>query len=466
MLLKFGAGMRSNWPVLAKEVEMSRPEKPAEDRVARTPDKSFRFSLFEFGGALGDLGTFLPLAAALITLNHVNATSVFVIGGLAYIAAGLFYRLPVPVQPLKAVAAIAVAGGLSASIISASGLIMAAFLLLLAATKTVSLLAKLFPRAIIRGIQLGVALLLVKAGLALASKQQVIAGGGDASLMIGSLSFPAGLLLAPALGVAFVGFVRNRKLPASLILLSLGMGVGLFWGSFSALRGLNLGLGLPALALPSLGDLTAAMVLLVIPQIPLTLGNAVFATADTARTYFGPLAKKVTPRALLTTMGLANLGAGLLGGIPVCHGSGGLTAHFRLGARTGGANIMVGVLFLALALFSDGHVLPVFSLIPYAVLSVLVVFAGIQHALLVRDLKGKREVSVSLAVAIAGFAASSLAIGLGAGLGLSFLLAAFSRGRVARFSLFRRVASKMIAAWPQRPMSKGRMLKMKVEGSE
>ena len=95
---------------------------------------SFRFNLHELGGAVGDLGVLLPLTIALITLNHMNATSVFLVVGLAYIASGLFYRLPVPVQPLKAVAAIAIAGGLSASVISASGLLMAVFLLLMAGT--------------------------------------------------------------------------------------------------------------------------------------------------------------------------------------------------------------------------------------------------------------------------------------------------------------------------------------------
>ncbi len=120
---------------------MLRPEKPTENRVDPAPDKSFRFTLFELGGALGDLGTLLPLIVALIALNHMNATSVFFVVGLAYIAAGLFYRLPMPVQPLKAVAAIAIAGGLSASVISASGLVMAAFLLLLAGTGTIDLVA-------------------------------------------------------------------------------------------------------------------------------------------------------------------------------------------------------------------------------------------------------------------------------------------------------------------------------------
>ncbi|MBI2328492.1 MAG: sulfate permease, partial [Chloroflexi bacterium] len=342
----------------------------------------FRFNLHELGGALGDLGVLLPLTVALITLNRMNATSVFLMVGLAYIIAGVFYRLPVPVQPLKAVAAIAIAGGLSPSIISASGLVMAIFLLLLAGTGAISLIAKLFPRVIIRGIQLGVGLILVKTGLLLVSKKQVIIGGNDGLTNLVNLSIPTGWLIALVLGVVFILFLRSKRLPASLALLALGIPVGMFWGSFLGLPGLRFGLSLPTIAIPSLSDLYSALVLLVIPQIPLTMGNAVFAMADTAKAYFGPQAQRVTPKALLTTMGVVNLGASLLGGMPICHGSGGLTAHFRLGARTGGAALLIGVPLVAMALFLDGNVLPILSLVPYAVLGVLVVFVGVQHALL------------------------------------------------------------------------------------
>ena len=144
--------------------------------------------------------------------------------------------------------------------------------------------------------------------------------------------------------------------------------------------------------------------------------------SDTAKAYFGPQAKRVTPKALLTTMGVTNLGAGLLGGMPICHGSGGLTAHFRLGARTGGAALLIGVPLLAMALFLDGNVLPILSLIPYPVLGLLVVFVGLQHSLLVRDLKCKEEIMVALAVAIPGVITNKLTIGLASGICLHLIL--------------------------------------------
>ena len=390
---------------------------------------SFRFNLHELGGAVGDLGVLLPLTIALITLNHMNATSVFLVVGLAYIVAGLFYRLPMPVQPLKAVAAIAIAGGLSPGVISASGLLMAVFLLLMAGTGAINHVAKLFPKAIIRGIQLGVGLILLKTGLLLVSNKQVIIGGENGLTTLINLSIPTGWLIALVLGTVFILFLRSKRLPASLVLLSVGLIVGIFWGSFLGLPSLRFGLSLPTVVVPTITDLSAALVLLVIPQIPLTLGNAVFGMADTAKAYFGPQAKRVTPKALLTTMGVVNLGAGLLGGMPICHGSGGLTAHFRLGARTGGAAILIGVPFLAMAIFLDGNVVPIFALIPYAVLGVLVVFVGVQHSLLVRDLRGKREILVAFAVAIPGLLTANLAIGLASGICLHLIISTLARSR-------------------------------------
>ncbi|MEW6034777.1 MAG: putative sulfate/molybdate transporter [Chloroflexota bacterium] len=388
-------------------------------------EKAFRFNLFELGGALGDLGVLLPLAVALIALNQMSPTSVFLVVGLAYIAAGAYYRLPMPVQPLKAVAAIAIAGGLSARVVSASGLIMASFLLLLAATKATNAISRLFPKAIVRGIQLGVGLFLVKVGVSLVSKQQVVAGGENALVAVADLSIPLGWLLAAALGLVFLLLLRSKRVPASLVVLSLGVASGgVFLGLPPGLRELSLGLSLPAVAVPSLSDLSTALILLVIPQIPLTLGNAVFATADTARTYYGPKAERVKPRALLTTMGIANLAAGLLGGMPVCHGSGGVTAHYRLGAKTGGSGIMLGVLFLALALFVNGDVLPLLSLIPHSALGVLMMFVGVQHGLLVRDLHDAREILVTIMVAAVALVTSNLAIGFASGIGLWLMLSA------------------------------------------
>lgn len=371
----------------------------------------------ELGGALGDLGTLVPLVAALITVNGLPATSVFFGIGVAYILSGLFYRLPIPVQPLKAVAAIAIARGLPGTTVAASGWWMGGLLLLLALADFSRWLDHLFTRPVIRGIQLGLGLMLVRSGLALASRPQVVPGGEERVIHLASRPLPLGWPVAAAalllLGIA----LRHRRHLASLILLAFGgltaLTVG---GAGRVLGGIRLGIALPAPILPSSADMISALVFLVLPQIPLTLGNAVFATVDTAQTYFGPRAHRVTPRNLLTTMGISQWIAALFGGVPVCHGSGGLTAHYRLGARTSAAPLIMGTLCLALALFVDGKALPFLALIPYPVLGILLAFVGVQHSLLVRDLRGWEGIGVALTTASLGFAAGNLAIGFGGGI--------------------------------------------------
>ena len=244
---------------------------------------------------------------------------------------------------------------------------------------------------------------------------------------IAHISVPVSLLLAIASGLVLLLFLKKRGLPPSLVILSLGVVVGLAWGSFPGLSTIRLGLSFPSLSLPSLADLSTALMVLVIPQMPLTLANAVFATASTAKTYFGPEARRVTPRALLTTMGIANLAAGLIGGVPVCHGSGGLTAHYRFGARTGGAPLMIGVLFIGLAVAVDGNALPILSLIPYSVLGVLTIFVGVRHSLLVTDMRNLPDILIVAIIAAVALITTNLAIGFASGIALHLALKAMYR---------------------------------------
>ena len=141
--------------------------------LATPPARPLRFGLAELGGALGDLGTLLPLTAGLIAVNGMEATGVFVTVGLAYVFVGLYYRLPIPVQPLKAVSAIAIATGVSGGVVSAAGPVLGVVLLALAASGLTSTLGRLFARPVVRGIQLGLGLLLVQTGLLLAARPQL-----------------------------------------------------------------------------------------------------------------------------------------------------------------------------------------------------------------------------------------------------------------------------------------------------
>jgi SulP family sulfate permease len=161
---------------------------------------------------------------------------------------------------------------------------------------------------------------------------------------------------------------------------------------------------------------------MVVPQLPLTLGNAVVATSDVARTYFGDKAKRVSPRALTASKGIANIIAGLLGAMPMCHGSGGLTAHYRLGARTGAANLMIGGILLAIGVLFRWEALPILQLIPLSVLGVLLVIIGVYHALLIGDLTAKTDLALAGTVGVVAIITGNLTIGFAAGIVFYHLL--------------------------------------------
>ena len=120
---------------------------------------SFRFDRAELAGAVGDLGVLVPIAVALIVKNGLTPTAVLLPAGLLYVVAGLVYRLPVPVQPLKAFGAIAIAHGFGADDIAAGALLMGMIFVVLGASGLLDWVAKVFPQPIIRGIQLSVGLL-------------------------------------------------------------------------------------------------------------------------------------------------------------------------------------------------------------------------------------------------------------------------------------------------------------------
>lgn len=390
--------------------------------------RSFRFNLQELGGALGDLGTLLPLMIALILVNGLNATLVLGGVGLLYIISGLYFRIPISVQPLKAVSLIAISLGLSATVIGAAGLLMGVILIVLSMTNLIDRVVKLFPREVVRGIQLSIGLLLLKKGIDFALGEEIFAGGVTVSSELSRV--PPGILIALAGATVFVLFKfvifrHSRRIPASLALLVFGIGTGLAFGTIPGFTFADYGFA--GFTLPAANDYWLALTALVIPQLPLTLGNAVVGTRDTARAYFGEASRRVTPRALTCSMGLANIVAGALGAMPMCHGSGGVTAHYQLGARTGGSNLMIGGLILMLALVLGGAALPVLSLIPLAVLGVLLMIVGIYHAFLVSDLRTVGQLAVAATVALVTLIWGNLALGFGTGTLVYYALRIFWR---------------------------------------
>ena len=218
--------------------------------------------------------------------------------------------------------------------------------------------------------------------------------------------------------------LENKKLPAAIIIVLGGLILGLALGTREGLDHLKIGINLPQLLPyggPTAADFTFALLALVLPQIPMTLGNAVIAYADLSEEYFGAQSKKVTYKATCISMALANFLSFSIGGMPLCHGAGGLAAHYRFGARTAGSNLMIGVIFTALAIFLGRHCLAIVYLLPLSVLGVLLLFAGSQLALAVLDLKDRKELFVCLII-LGITLATNLAAVFIAGIAIAYLL--------------------------------------------
>jgi MFS superfamily sulfate permease-like transporter len=378
----------------------------------------FRLDLNEVSGSFGDLATFLPLAIGLVTVNGVNATSLFLSAGLLYIGAGLYYGIPIPVQPLKATSAIAIALAVRPEAISAAAFWMGVLFVCVSLFNLNGLFGKIFKRPIVRGVQLGLGILLVKGGLSalFGSPSTQSSGGWWSPHVIGSL-----------IGAAVAGIIvlsrENRRYPAALALMAFGIVAGVASTSFAALSSVSLGWMKPEWGIPAGADFYTVFIVLLLPQIPITFANSVVATADTTERYYGKGARKVTLRALAATLGVGNLFAGLIGGMPVCHGSGGVTAHYRFGARTGGASVFVGGVFVLLALLFGKSLPDLCRLLPIPVLGALLIYIGVQHARLVRDvLDSAHESAIVAAIGLVTLATGNLAIAFAGGFLLNAII--------------------------------------------
>lgn len=382
---------------------------------ARPFRAQLRFDRNELSGAFADSGVLLPLAASLIAVNGLNPTVVFVGAGLFYMAAALHFRLPMPVQPLKAFSAIAIALALSPSIIAAGALLLGAAFLLLRATGLIGAAGRVVPLAVVKGIQVSLGIVLLLSAWSMVQRSQGLSALPAALSALGT-TIPIGVPVAVfGLALALV-LLRWRFAPASLVVLLAGAGIAAFGGS--GLTSIELGPVAPEIVMPSAADWWLALTLLVIPQLPLSIGNAMISTQDVARSYFGRAAERVTLGRLAASMGVANIAVGLFAGMPMCHGAGGLTAHHRFGARTGAATLTIGAACVVLGVVFGRSALDIITHgIPPAILGALLAYVGWEHIQLARELRGRSAWATCSLVALTATATASIAAGVLVGLG-------------------------------------------------
>ncbi|MBI4313066.1 MAG: hypothetical protein HY681_15000 [Chloroflexi bacterium] len=369
----------------------------------------------ELNGALGDLGVLLPLEAALIAINGLNPTTTLLGVGIIYILSGFYFRIPMPVQPLKALSALAIAHHSPPGVIAAAALLMAGFLFALSATRGIKLLEKIVPIPVVRGVQIGLGFLLLKSAYQMVFLKPFLLSGQKAHVNVASLAIPGGVLLGLVSVVLLFVLLRLKSIPAALVVAAVGIVTALFTLGGDAVW--RIGPAPLNLSLPSAGDFWPALVLLVVPQLPLTLANSVIATADAAKAYFGGKAERATPTRIAMSIALGNLWAGLTGGLPNCHGCGGLTAHYRLGARTPLATAFLGVMLIGVALLFGRSAMEIRSLLPAATLGVLLFYVGVQHIILGVNVDSTVQLALAAVVAVVSMAfGGNLAVGAAAGL--------------------------------------------------
>lgn len=379
-----------------------------------------RFNRNELGGAFGDIGTDLPLILALIAINGLDATSAFVMFGVFQILSALRYGLPMPVQPLKAMAAIMIATAARPELLFGGGLVIGATIGILGLTGAITRIHSLLPAGVVRGIQLGLGLTLMLVALGF------ILGDPAAPLadrIPGMIVASVGILV-----VLFLG--RSSRFPPALLLIVGGIGLAAFSIDFGALAA-GVGLRLPVLYLPSfladvvpgarvlsLGDIAEGGLVLALPQIPLSIANSIIATAFLVRDYF-PRRTEITPRRISLTYAAMNLAGPFFGAVPACHGSGGLAGHHRFGARTGGSVIIYGAIFLVLGLFFGGVIFEAIKVFPFPILGALLLFEGFALTRLITKVKDSRPdllVALLVGVLVIGFRVTGLPLGFVVGI--------------------------------------------------
>ena len=358
-----------------------------ERDTAQYPD--FAFNMRELAGSMGDFGTLFPLAVGLIAVCRMDPTALFVMIGLTNIATGLIYRLPMPVEPKKVISVAAIAQGWPAALVTASGLGLGLLWFLLVITGLVSKLVKKIPTYLIRGIQLALGI-----SLGIRAVQMMLP-----ELWLGALAIAIILLLR-----------ENRYAPAAVVIMVLGIVVMVFRGNLAQV--LDLGIGWPRFSIPAWSDVWQAMVGAGFAQVPLTITNAVLATATMIRDLFPE--KPVSERKLLLNMGVMNVASSFFGGMPMCHGSGGLAGQYYFGARTGGANILEGLIELTLGIFLGRALLSILTAFPMPLIGGMMFMVGVQLARVVIEL---RRWPLYLALLTAGVSvAFNMAVGFAAGL--------------------------------------------------
>ncbi|MBS3812808.1 putative sulfate/molybdate transporter [Candidatus Bipolaricaulota bacterium] len=350
----------------------------------------FRFTLEEISGAFGDSITVIPLLIGIGITTEASLAHLLLFFAIFQIATGLFYRLPVPVEPMKALAALVIAGTLSYKQAVAAGIVLGAMLLFTGTVGVMNWLDDFVPVSVVRGVQLGLAFILLKTSVDYVTKNIWLASIG--------------------IGIVILFLILKKKygLPniSAFVVLILGAAIGIYFNGAPDIALMKF----PSFSFPSFTSFPRGIILGALPQFFLSVGNAILATTLLFKDL---LDRRVEPDRLSQSMGVMCIVSSLFGGFPACHGSGGLSGQYRFGARTGGSNLILGTIYLGIALIAGSATF--LNFYPVSALGALLVFIALELAS--AGIKTDRWI-VTLVVAILSFF-TNLAIGFIVGLVLA-----------------------------------------------
>ncbi len=342
-----------------------------------------RFDRNEFSGSFGDIGTSFPLIIGLILVCKLDVTSTMVMFGIMQIFTGLVYGIPMSVQPLKAMAVLMISQKLTGNILYGAGLAIGITMLFLTLTGLLNWLVKIIPIGVIRGIQFGLGLSL--ANLAL---KDYIQSDGYFGYVLAFIGFVITLVL-----------LGNRKFPSALILMFLAVCyAAIFKINISTISD-GLSFHLPSFRISSQSDIWQGFILLALPQIALSISNSVVATQQTVKDLFPE--KELTVKKIGFTYSLMNIVNSFFGGIPTCHGSGGIAGHYTFGARTGGSVIIYGSMCIVIGLFFSTVFEEIVKIFPLPVLGIILLFESLALMSFIRSVSSsKMDLFIALVVAL------------------------------------------------------------------
>ena len=309
-------------------------------------DTRIRISRRELTGALGDSVTVLPVVVAVAALTDLSLARLLLGFATFQIVWGLYYGLPVSVEPMKALAALVIAGGLGTEGLVVAGLAAGAVLVALGTTDTLARVEAFVGRPVVRGVQLAVGLVLLETSV--------------------QLSLDGPVYALAALAVVGASVAAGRRRVSALLVLALGVGVALATTGVPTPR-------IPALevTLPTAAGVTASAAGATAAQLAMTVGNAAVATSLLLSDYYDA---DISADDLATSMGVMNLLALPFGAMPMCHGSGGVAGKYAFGARTAGSNLLLGALFGVAAVVGVGVV----AAFPLAMLGVILAVVAVE----------------------------------------------------------------------------------------